>query len=212
LYHHNKEQLELPSEQRLTMDTPINAASRTSCHNIITCRDVQESDLEALLNVADASGLFTPEDLDSLLGDTLRGIFNGTLGKEHRARVITIAEVAIEEQDNSIQTEPIVAGWTFFAPSDEDEWGKGVYELYWIGVSPDCQRNGIGSRLLADCEALVQEAGASKLVICTSSTPATSKARAFYYAKGYLDTGTVVSDYYGPGDDKVTFVKSFAPE
>ncbi len=167
-----------------------------------SCRDVQESDLSALLNIAHDTGLFTPDELDELLGDTLRGIFRGTLSKEHRARVV------LQESSISGILEP--AGWTYFAPSDDDndDLRMDVYELYWIGVSHKAQRSGFGSILLNDCETLVREAGGLKLVIRTSSTPATSAARAFYADKGYEQSNTIVSDYYGPGDDQVTFIKS----
>ena len=156
-------------------------------------RDVREEDVSKLLQLADETGLFTQDELQSLLAEPLLGILRGSLGKEHHARVVL--------QQPCLS--PI--GWTYLAPEEGGDVEK--YELFWIGVKPTAQRAGYGTALLADAETLVKAAGGTQLTICTSSTPGTEKARAFYARQGYLLEPIVVSDFYGPGDDKLTFVK-----
>ena len=157
-------------------------------------RDVEEADFAALIEVGNASGLFTPDELDQLLSQTLTSLFNGTLDKSHVVRTLV--------QEN----EPI--GWTYFGPSDEETEGEDwVFELFWIGVSPTAQRRGAGSTLLEDCENTCRALGASKLLIATSSAEGTAKARSFYVAKGYTRSEKVVENFYSPGEDKITFTK-----
>lgn len=89
------------------------------------------------------------------------------------------------------------------APATE----AGVFELFWIGVDPDVQRSGVGTELIADFESVARSGGARILTVSTSSLAATEKARRFYAARGYTRAAEDVPDYYGEGDNKVTFTK-----
>jgi ribosomal protein S18 acetylase RimI-like enzyme len=155
-------------------------------------RDFVIGDKPKLLELAFATGLFTEEELDQLLCETLDGISSGSLGPVHKALVFDLPDGSGP------------AGWTYCAPSEEDG-----LELFWIGVNPKMHSSGFGKELLRDVERRVETEGHMRLVICTSSSSATDKAKAFYERNGYQREEAVVPDYYGPGESKLTFFKIF---
>jgi ribosomal protein S18 acetylase RimI-like enzyme len=89
-----------------------------------------------------------------------------------------------------------------------DVESEGTWELFWIGVSRSSEGTGVGSALLADAEDVAKRAGARTMRVCTSSTAATARARAFYERKGYKRGGEPEVDFYGPGDDKLEYAKA----
>lgn len=161
-------------------------------------RDAVRSDKDQLLELAYATGLFTKDEINELLGETLDGVFTGTLGPEHKARVLDLPAGAASGGERW------PAGWTYCAPCD-----AGGLELFWIGVNPTVQNSGFGKTLLRDIENRVKAEGHSRLVICTSSAPSTNRAKAFYERNGYQRGADVAPDFYGPGEDKITFAKVF---
>ena len=96
------------------------------------------------------------------------------------------------------------AGWVYFAARDE---GNGAWELFWIGVAPSRHGQGIGDALLQHVEAHVLQAGGTSLYIETSSLPALGRARRLYEGHGYKAVDRI-PNYYGIGDDKLTFMKT----
>lgn len=143
------------------------------------------------MEIAFSTGLFSESEADQLLGATLRSIHDGTFAAEtHFARVV-------DDADGK------QAGWTYLSA---DEQADGVWELWWIGVSRTAEGHGFGAALLADAEEVAASHGARMLLISTSSTAATARARSLYERQGYVIVGTV-PDFYGPGDDKVMYWK-----
>lgn len=153
-------------------------------------RSVQPSDTPALVALGVATGLFNAADAETLLGGTLSELHSGRLGPGHQA------VVSVDDQGSPL-------GWAYFGPTPKAD---GVWDLWWIGVSPTQQRKGVGEALLAFAERKVKDAAGRLLVIETSSLPATQGARNFYAKKGYEKCGCIPS-FYGDGDDKVIFVK-----
>jgi len=80
------------------------------------------------------------------------------------------------------------------------------YDLYWIGVAPGRQGGGLGQRLLDETEKRVRAAGGTSLYAETSGRSQYAPTRAFYERCGYAIV-SVLPEFYGPGDDKVVFVK-----
>lgn len=100
-----------------------------------------------------------------------------------------------------------LAGYACYGPvpgSDDS------YDLYWIAVRPEAQGGGLGGRILARAEAAMRAAGAGRLYVDTSMSPAYARTRAFYEKAGYAVAATL-PDFYRPGDGKVIFQKSFKP-
>lgn len=150
-------------------------------------------DTDDLIELACATGLFTPAEADALLRRTLEGFHAGTLGDGH--------QVLVRRSDGGK-----ALGWVYFSP---DPHAEDAWELWWIGVDPARQRHGVGAELLREVELQVARAGGRLVMIATSSLPPLAAARSFYVQHGYARCGQV-PDYYGRGDDKVIFAKVLA--
>jgi GNAT superfamily N-acetyltransferase len=157
----------------------------------VIMRDATIADSPLLVSIGIATGLFSESEADELLGEPLRELADGT-----RDRTTAAARVAIG-------TDGSPSGWTFLAAEDAGSW-----ELFWIGVSRAAEGTGVGAVLLKDAEGIAGAAGARALKICTSATPATARARAFYERHGYTRVGEPAVDFYGPGDDKIEYMRA----
>jgi D-alanine-D-alanine ligase len=82
----------------------------------------------------------------------------------------------------------------------------GSYDLYWIVVDPDCQRLGIGRRLLDEAERRIIAQQGRLVYIETSGRPQYQPTRQFYERCGY-EVAATMRDFYQPGDDKVVLCK-----
>lgn len=153
-------------------------------------RNARADETDKLVAIGLSTGLFSSEEADALLGTSLRMCVHGSQPGARAARVATCDDR--------------IAGWTFLAA---DESASGVWELFWIGVSREAEGTGAGTALLRDAEQEARAAGARLLLVSTSSTDATARARAFYERMGYDRCGQI-PDFYGDGgDDKVIYAK-----
>jgi ribosomal protein S18 acetylase RimI-like enzyme len=80
------------------------------------------------------------------------------------------------------------------------------YDLYWVVVGPDAQRQGLGRDLVARVECAIRVAGGTRLYVDTSTSNPYAAARALYASLGYC-TEAILRDFYADGDDKVVFLK-----
>lgn len=158
-------------------------------------RPAAPADTPALVALASATGIFNPCEADALLGGVLTELHAGRLGDGHRA------DVWAEGPDAA------PAGWVYFAPTPHAD---GVWDLWWIGVDPARQGQGVGGDLLRHVEDAARAAGGRVLVIETSAKPAFDQTRQFYAKHGYAACGRV-SDFYADGDDKVINAKRLTP-
>ena len=104
-------------------------------------------------------------------------------------------------------TFPIAFQFSTHLPGDGGDSNIFVWNLWWIGVTPDRQGEGGGVALLHRAEADARAAGARLLVVETSALEPLARTREFYRRQGYQQCGTV-PDFYAPGDGKVIFAKS----
>ncbi len=83
----------------------------------------------------------------------------------------------------------------------------GSFDLFWIAVDQGHQRLGLGRLLLEESERLIRGAGGRRVYIETSNRAQYQPTRAFYERCGY-HCEAVLKEFYGPGDDKVVYVKA----
>ena len=83
---------------------------------------------------------------------------------------------------------------------------EGVFDLYWIAVSPNCQSKGIGKKLLNHAEEYVEKNNGNWLLIETSSKDSYEKTRNFYLRNFYTIVAEI-KDFYKAGDNLIIFGK-----
>lgn len=149
------------------------------------------NDIEAILKVASASGLFSSDQVGELSGMLAQHFSAGSIGQE-----LWITD------DNG---EPV--GIAFAAP---ERMTDGTWNLYLIAIHPDHQRQGRGKALLAYVENLLRERGQRMLIVETSGTDDFEPVRSFYRNCGY-SVEARIRDFYSAGVDKIVFRKIVGP-
>ncbi len=87
---------------------------------------------------------------------------------------------------------------------------RGTFDLYWIAVNPNFQRQRVGSKLLDFLGEWVREKGGRMILADTSTMPQYEKTKSFYLRNGFQEVARV-PDYYYPGNDRITFCKRITP-
>jgi GNAT superfamily N-acetyltransferase len=82
-----------------------------------------------------------------------------------------------------------------------------TFDLYWIVVAAESQGKGVGRLILAETERLIRQAGGAMVYAETSGRPQYESTRIFYERMGFR-VASVLEDFYGPGDSKVTYAKA----
>jgi ribosomal protein S18 acetylase RimI-like enzyme len=86
---------------------------------------------------------------------------------------------------------------------------RSSYDIYWMAVHPDFQRQGLGRELLARTESLIREQGGRQIYMDTSGRAQYEPTRSLYEGRGYRQAA-YLPDYYAPGDAKIIYVKVIA--
>jgi PAS domain S-box-containing protein len=152
-------------------------------------RPAVPEDLVAVGSIAVGSGLFQPDDwveVASIIGGCLAGESDG--------------EVWLAERDG------VAVGAAYAAP---EPFAASMWNLYFLAVDVSAQGSGVGSTLVRTIEEQARTARIGSMIIETSGMPSFAATRAFYDSIGYHRVGRV-RDFYGPGDDKVVYQKTFA--
>lgn len=150
--------------------------------------EVIPEDLEAIRRLAEATGFFYSAEVD--------------VAEE-------LVRERIEKGNNSgyyfILAEYMgrLAGYSCYGPI---ACTASSFDIYWIVVDPDLQGRGFGKRLLRETEMLVRAAKGERIYVETSQRPLYKSTRAFYENNGYK-AGSLLENFYGPGDGKVTYCK-----
>lgn len=84
----------------------------------------------------------------------------------------------------------------------------GVYDLYWIVVSPQAQGKGIGKMLLRHAEEFVMNNKGRWLLAETSSKDSYNATRRFYMSNKYSIVAEI-NDFYSIKDNLIIFGKYF---
>jgi ribosomal protein S18 acetylase RimI-like enzyme len=153
-------------------------------------------DTKALIDLAAASGLFDPNQTDSL----------AQMLDQH----FSDRETALEEGKNGTQdiwltdddNEPV--GMAYIAP---ERMTEGTWNLYLIAVHPDRQKQGRGKALLRHVEQMLTERGERILLVETAGTDDFEYVRAFYRKNDYEEEARI-REFYAAGVDKIVFRKA----
>jgi len=85
----------------------------------------------------------------------------------------------------------------------------GTYDIYWIGIQPELQHQGIGRLLIAAVEEQIKSRGGYLVVLETSTQKIFSNTRTAYQALGYQCMAEI-PDFYKLGDGLVIYAKRIA--
>jgi len=151
-------------------------------------RPTTPDDKAALIALADAVGLFRPNELEEL-SEMLDAYYNGSLGVNH---------FWVTDDDDG----PV--GVAYYAP---EQMADQVWNLYLIAIHPDRQGQGRGGMLIRHVEQAITALGGRMLLVETSGVPSFELTRAFYRKYGY-DEEARIRDFYRPGEDKIIFRKA----
>ncbi len=158
-------------------------------------RPARPADRAALMTLAEATGLFQAPELEEF-ETMVAAAFAGDLGEDH-------LWIVDEDQDKSGGGGGLRAA-AYYAP---EMMADAVWNLYFIGVHPDCQGQGRGTALLRYVEDELRAKGQRLLLIETSGLDSFAQTRAFYRKNGY-DEEARLRDFYRAGEDKVIFRKA----
>jgi ribosomal protein S18 acetylase RimI-like enzyme len=145
-------------------------------------------DTNKLLVLAEATGLFEPDQIEEL-AQMLGQYFSDRSDSEG---------LWFTDDDN----EPV--GVAYVAP---ERMTEGTWNLYLIAIHPDYQRQGRGTALLNHVEQMLAKRGERLLLVETSGLENFEYVRAFYRKSGY-DEEARIREFYKAGDDKIIFRKS----
>lgn len=151
---------------------------------------VSAADRQTVRALVDSTGFFNPAEVD----------------------------VAVELVDEHLAKGAKASGYYFlFAEQEGQPLGYACYgpiagtavsfDLFWIAVEKQHQGRRIGQRLLVESERRIWAAGGRRVYIETSHRGQYDSTRAFYLRSGYAQEA-LLKDFYGPGDDKVIYVKA----
>ncbi|MFH1079555.1 MAG: GNAT family N-acetyltransferase [Pseudomonadota bacterium] len=156
--------------------------------NVTFRQDVRPSDRTAVREIVEATGYFSGDET---------------------AIAVELVEERLATGDASgyyfvfIEREERVIGYACYGPVPATRYS---YDIYWMAVYPEFQRRGLGRKLLAMCESLIQRAGGRQIYMDTSARAQYEPTRRLYVAQGYRQAA-YLPDYYAPGDAKAIYEK-----
>jgi ribosomal protein S18 acetylase RimI-like enzyme len=154
----------------------------------ITIRSAERDDIGPIKQLAVDNQMFGPDEV-AFFDETIGGYLDGNL--PHDLWIVA-------ERDRR----PI--GAAYVAP---EPFGHLVWNLYFLATEPTSHQTGIGTQLIATIQHHLEDLGSDRarvLIVETSDTDQYAGARRFYQQRGF-DRESTIRDYYGPGDDKVTY-------
>lgn len=143
-------------------------------------------DTTALIALADATGLFQPDQLEEL-GEMLSDYFR-------------------DNSDDRLWITDDNKGVVGVAYCEIERMTDRTWNLQLIAIRPDCQGQGRGTTLLDYVEQMLTVRGGRVLLVETSGLPDFERTRTFYRKCGYEEEARI-RDFYTAGDDKIVYRK-----
>jgi ribosomal protein S18 acetylase RimI-like enzyme len=167
-----------------------------SSTEVVIRADVELRDAEAVGEIVAATGFFSPAEVAIAVELVEARLAAG----EASGYFFVLADEATGFGDAKGE----LLGYACYGPIDGT---LGSFDLFWIAIRPDQQGRGLGRRLMQESERRIAAAGGRRIYAETSGRPQYEPTRAFYARLGYTCESRLV-DFYGPGDDKIFFVKA----
>lgn len=155
-------------------------------------RPTTPDDTPTLIALADAIGLFQPNQLEEL-GEMLTDYFGGNSECDR---------FWIADDDEGL----VGVAYCELEPMTDQTWN-----LQLIAVRPDRQGQGRGTALLRYVEQTLTAHGGRVLLVETSGLPSFERTRAFYHKCGY-DQEAKIRDFYKAGEDKIVYRKALVAQ
>jgi ribosomal protein S18 acetylase RimI-like enzyme len=152
-------------------------------------RSLVEKDRARLFSMLIMTRSFTSEEIEVAM-ELIDIVLKDPIQRDYKIHCM------VDDQDQII-------GYVCYGPTPMTQ---GTFDLYWIAVDPDFQKQGAGSILLDSLEEMVKTEGGRMILADTSTIPHYEKTRGFYLKNGFQEVGRV-PDYYYPGNDRITFCK-----
>ena len=156
-------------------------------------RSLFEKDRARLLSMLIKTRVFTSAEIEVAM-ELVDSVLKDPTQKDYQIHCLA------DDQDQII-------GYVCYGPTPMTE---GTYDLYWIAVDIGFQKKGAGSTLLTFLEEVVRSRKGRLILADTSTVPQYEKTRRFYLKNGFKEVARI-SDYYHPGNDRVTFCKKVSP-
>jgi GNAT superfamily N-acetyltransferase len=152
-------------------------------------RPLVEKDRVSLLSMLIKTRSFTSAEIDVAM-ELIDIVLKDEIQKDYQIYCM------VDDQDQAI-------GYICYGPTPMTQ---GTFDLYWIAVDPDFQKQGVGSKLIGFFEEWVKTRGGRMILADTSTIPHYEKTQNFYLRNGFQEVARV-PDYYYPGNDRVTFCR-----
>jgi ribosomal protein S18 acetylase RimI-like enzyme len=152
-------------------------------------RSVAAKDRPVLHSILFRTQAFTAEEISVAL-ELIDITLKDTLQKDYYINCL------VNDQDQCI-------GYICYGPAPMT---RGTFDLYWIAVDPDFQKQGVGLKLIDFLERVIVRLKGRMILVETSTIPHYEKTKSFYLRAGFQEVERI-PDYYRPGNDRVTFCK-----
>jgi ribosomal protein S18 acetylase RimI-like enzyme len=158
-------------------------------NSLMKIRSLVEKDRARLLLMLIKTRAFTSAEIDVAM-ELIDVVLKDQIQKDYQIYCM------VDDQDQAI-------GYICYGPTPMTQ---GTFDLYWIAVDPDFQEQGVGSKLLGFLEEWVRAMGGRLILADASTIPHYEKTQKFYLKNEFQEVARV-SDYYYPGNDRITFCK-----
>ena len=158
-------------------------------NRLMKIRPLVEKDRAGLLLMLIKTRSFTSQEIDVAM-ELIDIVLKDSIQKDYKIHCV------VDGGDQCI-------GYICYGPTPMTQ---GTFDLYWIAVDPDFQKQGAGSTLLRFLEEVVGGEGGRLILADTSTIPHYEKTQKFYLKNGFQEVAKV-PDYYHPGNDRITFCK-----
>jgi D-alanine-D-alanine ligase len=183
----------------------------------LTIRWCGPEDRQVVLSFLAETGFFRPDEIDiarelidSAIAEGPKGHYQSFVACVESSQLSIRSSQSGDDgrQLSTVNCQPTTGsqtvGWVCWGPTP---CTLGTFDIYWLGVASHMQGHGIGRMLTAFAEQKIAECGGRLFIVETSSRETYTPTRRFYERLGYHEAGRI-PDFYGPGDDRVIFLKA----